>query len=623
MFSGAQVVRLETYCFQLEKLIRNASSQILTCKDGKQQGEWSQILRRTMKYLRRFNLNVNKLGYKYNRQPWLALVFNDLTLDVLFFTEDVDLMMELSSTMTLFVKEENVSAGLFRLSNKTREKMALFFTFFLGKKQAGGANRFYQSLTIGDQEFGTRKREFDEKFLKNKDKKEPIIQEASVADIYKKFFDNDCFSPEANDLLYQKTIIESPEKQELLSLFFNRKLQRLQTLHPQRAPLLTALLFLSLHGLYSKWNDVWQVHKDNKPDFFSNNIYRDGFLVLLASGSTVIKNDKRVRRYFLDFIVQGLNANNSKLSELYQPVPEFLDEVFQVFFNSPGIQTCPSDLLLPALKRLKTIALTELLNLNSLKTKDTFDSLFRTRFEAAFGASPSECQSLNVYLEYLTAHVMLGGEDSLLSKQCLESIELFYRKLLDRILEKEESFFKEYRDLYALYQNIWSMVNFTFNYSKPGYFEDLLFNFKLMSRFMVKIQEIQGNTSQFLLFSHTVLNNTLLNVFKKINVNEFINNWDSQEVQAFMDIFGRLTLKANLVVFRGVFIYFGSILTKHVFNSVAASLEKLKENEQQYRRLGEFIKVYLKDFILWTVNGYNDYPGFPVFLRPEFKARLS
>ena len=575
-----------------------------------------------MKSLRRFNLNVNKLGYKYNRQPWLALVFNDLTLDVLFFTEDVDLMLELSSTMTLFVKEEGVSAGLFRLSNKTREKMGLFFAYFLGKKQ-GGANRFYQPLTTGDQEFLKRKREIDEKFLKNKEKKEPVIAEASVAETYKKFFDNECFSPEANDLLYQKTLPESPEKQELLSLFFNRKLQKLQTQHPQRAPLLTSLLFLNLHGLYSRWNDVWQIYKDNKPDFFSNNLFRDGFLVLLAMGSDVIEKDKRTRRYFLDFIVQGLNANNSKLSELYQPVPEFLDEVLQVFFNSPGINACPSDLLIPALKRLKTIALNELLNLNALKTKDAFESLFKARFDKAFGASPSECQSLNVYLDYLTTHVMIGGEESILYKQCLESIEKFYRKLLDRILEKEEAFFTEYRDLYALYQNIWSMVNFAFNYSKPAYFEDLLFNFKLMSRFMAKIRDIQGNTSQFLLFSHTVLNNTLLNVFKKINVNEFINNWDSQEVQAFMDIFGRLTLKANLVVFRGVFIYFGSILTKHVFNSVGASLEKLKENEQQFRRLGEFIKVYLKDFILWTVNGYNDYPGFPVFLRPEFKARLS
>ena len=634
MFSGLQIIRLETYCFHFEKFLKNACNQILSLNKSPKSLEnqdfevWNNLLRKSLKYLRKFNIIVNKLGYKYNKQPWLGLVFNDLMLEVLFFTEDFELFLEICNTLTLFVKEEGISPNFFRISQKTKEKITMLFTFFLQKGRNPKLNKFYHYLTMEDPIFNKLRNDIEEKYLKSKPEKSDIeVEDLETLETFKKFFGetNEGFEAFLEKSHIYLEIVEKAQdfnqKQDLINLFFELKLRKFKKKDPKRFPLMISLVFFNIHQLYIKWSDIYQIYKENKPEFFSTNAYKDGLLIFLASSNEILNKDKRLLRYFLDFLA-NFPSNSFKLVENYINISEFLDDLAEAFFASGLEKFSPPKYYIPVLKKFRTIIINEIVNMNPMKSKVFFDSTFKTIFDKVIENPISdEIPNINVLLEYMTIHMMSGFEESPMAKECLEKIESFYRKVLNEMLEKGESFFRKDQNLSLLYQNLLGIIIFAYNHSKPSFFEDLLYNFKLISRFVEKLRTISNNSSLFIYFSHTILNNSLLNIFKKINANEFINNWDSIEVQAFMNMFQRLTIDANLVIYRGVFINYGTLLSKHVFNNYN-SLEKIKETPEILEKVHLFIKIYLKDFILWTVNGYNDYPAFPIYLRFAFKEKF-
>ena len=79
-----------------------------TIKEYEDLKEFSLLMRKCMKYLRKFNITVNKLAYKYSKTSWINMLFQDNILDLLYYTEDFYLFFEMvfrpfSLTQTCFM----------------------------------------------------------------------------------------------------------------------------------------------------------------------------------------------------------------------------------------------------------------------------------------------------------------------------------------------------------------------------------------------------------------------------------------------------------------------------------------------------------------------------------------
>lgn len=622
---------------------------------------YSELLKKCMKYLRKFNTTVNKLAYKYNKIPWLSLIFTENLLEVLLLTEDIHLKLEISSTLTLFLREEGVTPSCFHLINnsKSKEKIALMLLFFL-KKENITVNKFYHFLdqdpfftplrTNIEQNFCKTKPEpcnfelnleeyspSDPKTLKilnffDKNSKTPnIIGNPDKLTINLSLFDSDTSS--IFSLLFQAFSSKESDNElsrDFYELLFILQLRKSKKNLPESFPVLISLLTFQFHQLYSKWNDITPFYKENKPELFTTNVYKDSFLFFQFPGITVLKKDKNLMKFLLEIL--GSFPSTGKLSEVFtnntHSITEFLDYFLEKFFQNLDYPIEKFEKYhIVMLKKFRTLISNEILNLTNLTNKGLFDQSFNKLFFEVFNSKQNLMDiknrkrlcHLNIFLEYLTTHVM--GEEALKTQDFLSEIEKLYLRILETFLHEGPGFFLEKEDLSALYQSLLGIIIFIFNHSKPLFFEEVMYDFKLISRFEKKLQNCSKYPRLYLYFSHTILNNSLLNIFKRINLNEFVAQWDNPEIQSFMSLFQILTIQENLVIYRGVFINYGSILLKHVF-PMFTSLDLMKEQPEKYDRLLLFVDVYLKDFILWTIHGYGDYLGFPPYLRLAFKERF-
>ena len=618
-----------------------------TIKEYEDLKEFSLLMRKCMKYLRKFNITVNKLAYKYSKTSWINMLFQDNILDLLYYTEDFYLFFEIINTLTLFVKEEGVSPHLFKPNSKIKEKLLRIFSFFL-KKEKEKVNKFYYFLEKTP-EFQSIKTKIDENYLKVK----PELSDYSMD--FNEFVNEDIKTLE-NPEIHSKTPInlnnlseKSAEiscfitisqyfgsnfealelKPDIANIYILLKLKIFQKNEPNAYPILLTLITLQLYHLLTKWNDMM---KDNKIEFFSNNSYRDAFLLFQMNSIEFLRNSKVLMKFHLESMANFPSSSSGKISEIYgnniHGLGDFLDFYLENwFFNLKKIEKIEKydSYLIPVLKRLKFITANEIMNMNVLKSKALFDDFFKQEFISIYNDNcdlmdplqRKRISNMNVFLEYLTSHIMT--EDTPISQGYLIEIEKFYKRILSVFLEKREKFFIFNENSGALYQAILGMVIFAFNHSKASFFEELLFQFKIITRFE---ESLKGELEEkYLHFSHTILNNSLLNIFKKINVNEFIADMNNQETQSFMSLFHRLTIEENLVVYRGVYVNYGSIIAKNVFG-VFTNLDKIKEIPSIFNKLELFIDIYLKDFVLWTLNGYNEYPSFPAYVRPLFKEKF-
>lgn len=658
MFTGEAIIQMEAYCYSFESFIRTVSLRIVyliksgvSAQEIQELEELSNLLGKCMKYLRKFNLGVNKLTYKYTKAPWISMVFQDNLLDVLFYTDNFYLFFEIISTLYLFVREEGVNTACFRLSSKTKENIAKLFAFFL-RKEKEKVNKFYYFLEKSA-DFSSFKQEVEEKFANSKP--DPIKYELELEEfkpqdqnimkvfseiIKKESIDLELFDEETHIFLqkiYQ--VISTEQKSDLHDLAMRIKLRKFKKKNPDSYNILISLIYVNVFQLYLKWNEFMNIFKENKPEFFSNSVYRDAFLLFFLSCERSLNKNRKLMKYYFE-TMQSLSVHSSKMSELYsndkQNIQDFFDFLIEkwLIFSKSVLENCNyHKYLIPNIKKFRQIINYELVTMNSLKKKQDFENFYQELFAKTFNENidfmdrktRKSFTNLNNYLEYLTSYINI--EDNPISAGFITQLEKIYMKFLEVFLKEGENFFfAEEEDLSGLYHTILGLIIYLFNHSKVSFFEDLLYNFKLISSFYEKLVKNLSNENNkknktLINFIHTILNNSLLNIFKKINVENFTAQWNHPEVLAFMNIFQKLTIEQNLVIYRGVFINYGSILQKHAFNTYT-SLEKIKENPELYRYLTIFVDVYIKDFILWTVNGYNDYPGFPQYVRLLFKERF-